>query len=84
MLNFTVYNRTASRTLVPWRIHALNPPDITFRGFCYHEATLFIEGGPAASRLELDSTNDNGIMVMYRPPAHNSGKVPDEKLLLNK
>ena len=23
-------------------------------------------------------------MVMYRPPAYNSGKVPDEKLLFNK
>ena len=26
----------------------------------------------------------NGIMVMYRPPAHNSGKVPDEKLFFIK
>ena len=89
----------ASRTLVPWRIYAMNPLDITFRGFYYHEATHFIEGGPAASRLELllgpevlithflECTNvikNNGIMVMYRPPAHNSGKVPDEKLFFNK
>ena len=90
---------TASRMLVPWRIHAVNPSDITFRGFYYHEATRFIEGGPAASRLELllgpevftqdflECTNvikNNGIMVIYCPPAHNSGKVPDEKLFLNK
>ena len=57
MLNFTVYNRTASRTLVPWRIHGVNRPDITFRGFSYHEATRFIEGGSlSTSRLELIST----------------------------
>ena len=56
MIIFTVYNHTASRTLVPWRIHTVNPPDITFRGFYYHEATCFIEGGLVASRLELDST----------------------------
>ena len=31
VLNFTAYNRTACRTLVPWRVHGVNPPDITFR-----------------------------------------------------
>ena len=56
MLNFTVYNRSNSRTLVPWRIHGVNPPDISFRGFYHNEATRFIEGGSAASRLELQST----------------------------
>ena len=43
----------ASCTLVPWRIYAVNPSDITFWGFHYHEATRFIEGGPAVSQLEL-------------------------------
>ena len=56
MINFTVYDCTTSHMLLPWRIHAVNPPDITFRGFYYHEATRFIEGGPVASWLELDST----------------------------
>ena len=27
---------------------------------------------------------NNGVMVMYRPPAYYSGKVPDEKLIFNK
>ena len=56
MLNFTVYNRSDRRTLVPWRIHGVNPPDISFRGFYHNEATRFIEGGSSASRLELQST----------------------------
>ena len=56
MLNFTVYNRSDSRTLVSWRIHGVNPPDISFLGFYHNEATRFIEGGSAASRLELQST----------------------------
>ena len=56
MLNFTVYNRSDRRTLVPWRIHGVNPPDISFRGFHYNEATHFIERGSAASQLELQNT----------------------------
>ena len=56
MLNFTIYNRSDRRTLVPWRIHGVNTLDISFQGFYHNEATHFIERGSAASRLELQST----------------------------
>ena len=32
MLN---YNKASSKMLMPWRIHAVNPPDVTFHGFYY-------------------------------------------------
>ena len=43
MLNFTVYNKTSRKTSVPWHIHAVNPPDLTFRGFYHQEGARFIE-----------------------------------------
>jgi hypothetical protein len=33
LLNFTVYCQTAQKTLLPWRIASLTPPDATFRSF---------------------------------------------------
>ena len=56
MLNFTVYNKTSRKTSVPWRIHAVNPPDLTFRGFYHQEGARFIEGGSHSAQLELHST----------------------------
>ena len=35
MLNFINYNKTSSKMLVPRRVHVVNLPDVTFRGF-YH------------------------------------------------
>ena len=45
MLNFTVHNRRVHKTLVLWRIHAVNPPDITYHGFYHEHESHFIEGG---------------------------------------
>ena len=58
MLNFSVYNKSNHKTVVPWRIHGVSPPDVTFRGFYHHEASRFIaEGGShSAAQLELHST----------------------------
>ena len=56
MLNFTVYNKTSRKTSVPWRIHAVTPPDLTFRGFYHQEGARFIEGGSHSAQLELHST----------------------------
>ncbi len=59
MLNFNVYNQTAHRTVVPWRIHKVTPPDVTFRGFYHEQGTRFVEGGssgPSATQLELNTT----------------------------
>ena len=56
MLNFTVYNKTSRKTSVPWRIHAVNPPDLTFCGFYHQEGARFIEGGSHSAQLELHST----------------------------
>ena len=54
MLNFCVYNKSNLKMVVPWRIHGVSPPDVTFRGFYYHEASRFIEGGShSAAQLEL-------------------------------
>ena len=30
---------------MPWRIHMVNPPDLTFRGFYHQKGERFIEGG---------------------------------------
>ena len=40
MLYFTVYNKTSHKTSVPCRIRAVNPPDLTFRGF-YTEIIMY-------------------------------------------
>ena len=57
MLNFCVYNKSNHKTVVPWRIHGVSPPDVTFRGFYSHEASRFIEGGShSAAQLELHYT----------------------------
>ena len=56
MLNFTVYSKTARKTLVPWRIHGVNPPDVTFGGFYYQEGTRFVDGSHSAAQLELHTT----------------------------
>ena len=56
MLNFTVYSKTNRKMLVPWRIHGVNPPDVTFRGFYYQEGTRSIEGGSHSTQLELHCT----------------------------
>ena len=57
-MNFTVYNKTARTTVVPWRILGVNPPDLTFRGFYYKEGVRYIECGSdiSATQLELDTT----------------------------
>ena len=51
ILNFIVY-KTSHKTSVPWRIHMVNPPYLTFPGFYHHEEALFIDGG-SHSQLEL-------------------------------
>ena len=59
MLNFTVYHRTARKTLVPWRINKVTPPDVTFRGFYHEQGSRFVQGrssGPSATLLELHAT----------------------------
>ena len=58
MLNFTIHNRRDHKTLVPWRIHAVNPPDVTYRGFYHEHGSHFMEGGSAHSSaiFELHST----------------------------
>ena len=56
MLNFSVYEKCSRKTLVPWRISAVNPPDLTFRGFYHQEGTRFIERGSNSAQLELHST----------------------------
>ena len=53
MFNFTVYCQTCGKTLVPWRIHQVSPPNITFCGFYHREATRFIEGCNRMAELEL-------------------------------
>ena len=46
--NFTVYNKTSRKTSVPWRINAVNPPDLTFRGcggaYCTHPESSLLPG----------------------------------------
>ena len=57
MLNFTVYiQQDQSQTSVPWRIHVVNPPDLTFRGFYHQEGARFIVDGSHLAQLELHST----------------------------
>jgi len=56
MLNFNVYNKTSHKTSVPWRIHVVNPPDLSFRGFYHQEGARFIEDGSQSAQLELRST----------------------------
>ena len=51
ILNFTVY-KTSRKTSVPWRIHMVNPPYPTFRGFYHHEEARLTEGG-SHSQLKL-------------------------------
>ena len=75
MMNFTVYNRTACRTLVPWRIHGVNPQTLPF------EDSITTKR-PISSKEDISWYVLN--KVMYCPPACNSGKVPDEKLIFNK
>ena len=57
MLNFTVYNRTACRTLVPWRIHGVNPLDITFRGF------YIPQSDPGRIRVDVETGAQQYIVV---------------------
>ena len=33
MLNYNVFCQTRNRTLVPWRVQALDPPNVTFQEF---------------------------------------------------
>ena len=71
MLNFCVY-KSNHKTVVPWRIYGVSPPDVTFRGFYYHEASRFIEGGShSVAQLEL---HHNTIMVMSARPHAILGK----------
>ena len=57
MFNSTVYNKSVHKTLVPWRFHSVNPPDVTFREFYYQEGTRFVEGGSHfALQLQLHTT----------------------------
>ena len=56
MLNFTMYNKTSRKTSVPWHIHVVNPPDLTFRGFYHQEGARFIEDESHSVPLELHST----------------------------
>ena len=44
LINFTIFNKTNSNTLVPWRIHPVQP-QVSFRGFYYSEASRLIAGG---------------------------------------
>ena len=52
MLNFTVYCKSSNKTIFPWRICAVNPPDVTFRRF-YHKE---MKEQPGVDSLVLDST----------------------------
>ena len=66
MLNFTVYNKTSCKTSVPWRIHVVNPPDLTFSGFYHQEGARFIEVVSGLhSRVSVGCYSDyNAIMIM--------------------
>ena len=76
MLNFTVYNKNSRKTLVPWRIHAVNLPDFTFRGFYHQEGARFIEAVSGLhSRVPVGCYSDyNAIMVKSTRPHPVLGK----------
>ena len=40
MLNYHVFCSSKNKTLVPWTIEALNPPNVTFREFLYSKFDL--------------------------------------------
>ena len=62
------------KTVVPWRIHGVSPPDVTFRGFYYHEASRFIEGGIPLGGAVGAALSLNTIMVMSARPHAILGK----------
>ena len=42
MLNYYVFCQTRKKTLVPWTIEALEPPNVTFREFFPKKLTLMV------------------------------------------
>ena len=83
MLNFTVYKKTSRKTSVPWRIHVVNPPDLTFRGFLTCLLCQVVSG--LYSRVPVGCYSDYNAIMVYnvRPPASSFAKALDEKLIFN-
>ena len=48
MLNYSVFCQTRKKTLVPWTMEALDPPNVTFRQFLSQKVRLDV--------LQLDKT----------------------------
>ena len=60
-----MYDKCRKKTLVPWRISVVNPPDLTFRGYYHREETRYIKCGPfvGSSKDQLDVV-DSDLKVL--------------------
>ena len=56
MLNYYVFCQTRKKTLVPWLIEALEPPNVTFREFLSQKVDL---GGLQLGKTFLGKSKDN-------------------------
>ena len=55
MISYTILTSGSKKTLAPWRIQSVNPPDVSFRGFFHETAVHGIESSNSG-RYELQST----------------------------
>ena len=70
MLKYAILNNTTNRTLSPWRIESVNPPNATFRSFFNQRSRLdgvldvdLVSTYVGKNKEDLDPVNDDLVVL---------------------